>query len=77
MAPLTELLTLEMLVYRISNKCQTALGNIVSSPDAKCLNPEGLVAIALQNANTSLIDPINTWLVGLCAQPACSNATRK
>lgn len=25
--------------------------------------------------NTSLVDPINSWLTGLCAQPACNNAT--
>jgi hypothetical protein len=59
----------------ISSKCQTAFQNILSSTDAQCLNPSALISIALQSSNSSIIDPINTWLVGLCSQPACNNDT--
>jgi len=60
----------------ISSNCSTTLENILASPDATCLNPSGLVtAVAGANSSSSVISPINTWLTGLCAQPACSNST--
>lgn len=60
----------------ISSNCTTTLENILASPDASCLNPSGLVAaIAGANTSTSVIAPLNSWLTGLCAQPACSNST--
>jgi len=59
----------------ISIQCQTAVQSILASPDAQCLNPSALVSIFLQNSSTSVIAPVNTWLVGLCARGACSNAT--
>ncbi|KAF7983310.1 hypothetical protein HWV62_22990 [Athelia sp. TMB] len=60
----------------LSSNCTTTLENILASPDAACLNPSGLVAaVAGANANTSVITPLNSWLTGLCAQPACSNST--
>ena len=29
----------------------------------------------MANSNASLVGPVNTWLTGLCSQPACNNAT--
>ncbi|KAG6861236.1 hypothetical protein C0995_002358 [Termitomyces sp. Mi166 len=36
--------------------------------------PSPLVAI-LANPSASIVDPVNSWLAGLCAAPACSNTT--
>jgi len=59
----------------ISSGCKTSLTNILASPDASCLNPSALISLATAGNDTSVVDPINNWLNGLCAQPACSNAT--
>lgn len=59
----------------LSSSCQSTLTSIVISPASSCLNAQGLVAIATTSANASLIGPLNSWLSGMCGQPACSNTT--
>lgn len=60
----------------LSDSCQSALSGIVTNADtANCLNPSALISIALNGGNTSVIQPIDTWLTGLCAQAPCTNAT--
>jgi len=62
----------------ISAGCQTALTNVLVASDTSCINPTGLVAVVAGVSNSSsasLVDPLNTWLTGLCSQPLCSNAT--
>jgi len=57
----------------LSAQCQSALEEIVVSPEAQCLNPAGLVPIFLADPSTSLIGPIQTWLTGLCSEGPCTN----
>jgi hypothetical protein len=59
----------------ITPQCKTALTNVIASPDAACLDGSALLSLVIQGNNASIIDPINTWLTGLCAQPQCSNDT--
>ncbi|KAI0743865.1 hypothetical protein C8Q80DRAFT_1272496 [Daedaleopsis nitida] len=60
----------------LSDTCQTALGNIVASPDASCLNAQSLVGLVVSSsssANSSVIPSIDTWLKGMCSKAVCSN----
>jgi hypothetical protein len=59
---------------QISPGCQTTLATVVASPDAACLNPTALELIALAQDNTSVVEPVNNWLNGLCSRDACTNA---
>jgi hypothetical protein len=59
----------------LSAQCTAALTNILASPDAACLNPNGLLGIALTPQDMSIIPNVNSWLTGFCAVPACTNAS--
>ncbi|KAI0940592.1 hypothetical protein AcW1_003748 [Taiwanofungus camphoratus] len=59
----------------LSSQCQATLAQLVTSPETKCLNAQSLVGIVVSGSNTSVISPVNSWLTGLCAQPACTNET--
>lgn len=61
--------------FNISNECQSTLTTLATSSDGACLNLAGLLPLALAGSNTSLVDPINTWLGGLCSVDACNNDT--
>lgn len=61
------------MCHRLSSQCQSTLATLVLSPQASCLNAQALVGLLLSGSNTSVVGPINNWLTGLCAQPACSN----
>ncbi|GLB40671.1 hypothetical protein LshimejAT787_0805420 [Lyophyllum shimeji] len=59
----------------LSQACTNTLVSIASNPDVSaCLNPSALLTIATDTSK-SIVDPINNWLTGLCAAPACSNNT--
>ncbi|KAG5353145.1 hypothetical protein C0989_009989 [Termitomyces sp. Mn162] len=59
----------------LSSSCQAALTTIATSPDVNaCLVLTPLIPI-LTNPSESIVDPVNSWLTGLCAAPACSNTT--
>lgn len=60
---------------RISSACQKSLTGIISSPDAACLNPTGLLPIFLGGSNTSIVPALNNWLAGFCSVAPCSNQT--
>ncbi|KAG2129840.1 uncharacterized protein EDB93DRAFT_1181653 [Suillus bovinus] len=60
----------------LSSQCQSALLNISASSTTACLNPSGLISLAITNSNSSSIIPgVNTWISGMCSQAACSNST--
>ncbi|KAL6308236.1 hypothetical protein BKA93DRAFT_605797 [Sparassis latifolia] len=59
----------------LSSQCQSTLASLVTSSDANCLDLSSLAGLIVTNSNTSVIGPVNNWLTGLCAQPACNNAT--
>ncbi|KAG0704515.1 hypothetical protein DFH29DRAFT_911661 [Suillus ampliporus] len=60
----------------LSSQCQSTLLNISASSSAACLNPSGLISLAITNSSsTSIIPGVNTWLSGMCSQSACSNST--
>lgn len=59
----------------LTSQCQATLTQIVLSSNAQCLNGQALVAVVTAGSSTSLVGPINNWLTGLCAQPACTNDT--
>ncbi|KAJ8456885.1 hypothetical protein ONZ45_g18539 [Pleurotus djamor] len=60
----------------LSESCQNALGGVVTNSDtANCLNPSALISIALNGGNTSVVQPIDNWLGGMCSAAPCSNAT--
>ncbi|KAL5524001.1 hypothetical protein ACEPAG_8174 [Sanghuangporus baumii] len=57
----------------LSSQCQSTLLTAASSSEASCLNVVGLASILTTPANSSLVQPINSWLSGACAQTPCSN----
>ncbi|KIJ49350.1 hypothetical protein M422DRAFT_224976 [Sphaerobolus stellatus SS14] len=60
----------------LSSDCQNALFAVAGNPAASsCLNVPGLIGIVTIEKNASAIEPLNTWLQGVCAADACSNAT--
>jgi len=60
----------------LSAGCLAALVNVAASPEAACIDASSLVTAASTLTNTtSIVDPINTWLTGLCGQSTCSNAS--
>ncbi|KAF9024844.1 hypothetical protein BDZ89DRAFT_954353, partial [Hymenopellis radicata] len=60
----------------LSSSCTTALGAVTANADANaCLSPSSLISLAVGSANTSIIDPINTWVTNVCTRGACSNDT--
>ncbi|KAI0812579.1 hypothetical protein BC629DRAFT_1436602 [Irpex lacteus] len=58
----------------ISTGCQTGLAGLALNSDTGCLNLQGLLGLVTVG-NSSIVDPVNTWLGGFCSQPACSNST--
>jgi len=60
----------------LSQQCQDTLTNSLANPDvSKCLNVFSAINIFTTTANTSIIQPVDTWLQGLCAASPCSNDT--
>jgi hypothetical protein len=56
----------------------TTLMNVGGKPDvAACLNPAALlpVLVGAGNGNDTIIAPVDTWVTGMCASPACSPDT--
>ena len=50
--------------------------NVASNPEiANCLAPNLLLPILIGAGNSadSVITPVDAWLTGMCAQPACSD----
>ncbi|KAK7692912.1 hypothetical protein QCA50_004550 [Cerrena zonata] len=62
-------------INSLSTQCQATLASLVVSSENACLNPTDLVSIVTAGANDSLVQPINNWLSGMCAQPQCTNQT--
>ncbi|TCD60966.1 hypothetical protein EIP91_009247 [Steccherinum ochraceum] len=62
-------------VFGLSSSCESTLASIVLAPSSACLNAQALIGVVTAPANSSLVDPINNWLTGMCAQPACTNDT--
>lgn len=59
----------------ISSQCSSTLVSVAGSPDSSCLNPNGIVQIALTSSNSSVIPAVDSWLTGLCALGPCSNSS--
>ncbi|KAI6046012.1 hypothetical protein EDC04DRAFT_1861055 [Pisolithus marmoratus] len=59
----------------ISSQCSSTLVSVAGSPDSSCLNPNGIVQIALTNPNSSVVPAVDSWLTGLCALGPCSNSS--
>ncbi|KAG1752936.1 hypothetical protein EDB19DRAFT_1670665 [Suillus lakei] len=59
----------------LSSQCQSALLNLTASSSTACLNPSGLISLAITGSSNSVISGVNTWMSGLCSQPACTNST--
>jgi len=57
----------------VSSGCKSAVLAVAASPEASCLNPSGLVQVFLQGTSSSIINPVDSWLKGLCALGPCSN----
>ncbi|KAI0344724.1 hypothetical protein BDW22DRAFT_1354871 [Trametopsis cervina] len=64
-----------VVAQSLSQGCEAGLAGLALNSDASCLNVQGLVGVLAAGDNTSLVDPINTWLGGFCSQPQCSNDT--
>lgn len=64
------------LIHRlsISSQCQTTLLGVAGSSDASCLNIAGLTPLLVASQNESLIEPVNNWLAGACAEDACTDS---
>ncbi|KAG6826791.1 hypothetical protein H0H92_014399 [Tricholoma furcatifolium] len=72
---LSAILSLAAAQITLSSSCESTLTEIAINPDANaCLVPTPLITL-LTNSNASVVQPINSWLTGLCAAPACSNST--
>ncbi|KAA1472850.1 hypothetical protein DENSPDRAFT_881574 [Dentipellis sp. KUC8613] len=59
----------------LSSSCQSALAGIAASSEGNCINAAGLIPLGLAGSDSSLVNPINSWLSGACSQAACSNDT--
>jgi len=60
----------------LSSQCSSALLAIAGSQQATCLDLALLAPLAVSNStSTSIIPTINSWLTGVCGQPACTNDT--
>jgi len=60
----------------LSQQCQDTLNNALANPDlSKCLNVFNAINIFTTAANTSIVQPVDTWLEGVCAASPCSNDT--
>jgi hypothetical protein len=60
----------------LSSQCSSTLLAIAGSQQATCLDLALLAPLAVSNtSSTSIIPAVNTWLTGVCGQPACTNAT--
>ncbi|KAH8108087.1 hypothetical protein BXZ70DRAFT_1015307 [Cristinia sonorae] len=59
----------------LSDQCKATLTSVVITPSSSCLNAQALVALVTASSDASLVGPIDNWLTGLCAKPACSNDT--
>jgi len=60
----------------LSQQCQDTLNNALANPDlSKCLNIFNAINIFSTTANTSVIQPVDSWLQGVCAASPCSNDT--
>jgi len=60
-------------IPNVSQKCSTALGNVLVSPQAACLNAGSLVNLAI-SPNSSIVSVIDSWAQGMCNVPACATA---
>ena len=75
-SPLSFSISLNNSSYSISQQCLTALGQVAANADASsCLNIPAFVQILNTPAASSIVQPYNTWLSGLCGRPICSDAT--
>ncbi|KAE9411339.1 hypothetical protein BT96DRAFT_1028684 [Gymnopus androsaceus JB14] len=59
----------------LSSQCTTGLAQIATNSTSACLSPTSLISLFTASSNTSIVQPINTWLSSVCGVPACSNAT--
>ncbi|TFK73967.1 hypothetical protein BDN72DRAFT_875452 [Pluteus cervinus] len=64
------------LVYAVSfsSGCTSTLTSVVADPNSACLDPGDLVPLFL-GSNSSIVQPLDTWIKTLCTLPACSNDT--
>lgn len=60
-------------ISNVSPQCQNTIIAVAASPQAECLNPNGLLQVFLQGTSNSVVTPIDNWLKGLCAEGPCSN----
>jgi len=60
-------------IPNVSKGCSDALGNVLISPQAACLNAGSLVNLAL-SPNSSIVSVIDTWAQGMCNVPACAQS---
>ncbi len=75
-SPLSFSISLNNSSYSISQQCLTALGQVAANADAStCLNIPALAQIISTPSTSSIVQPYNTWLSGLCGRPICSDAT--
>ncbi|GAA5910137.1 uncharacterized protein JCM6883_000566 [Sporobolomyces salmoneus] len=58
----------------ISSNCQSAALTLLGSDFATCSNLQGLLGIATGGTSGSLVDPVNSWLSGLCDRGNCSES---
>ncbi|GAA5822233.1 hypothetical protein JCM5353_001540 [Sporobolomyces roseus] len=56
----------------ISSNCQQAALTLLGSEFAQCSDLSGLLGVA--TASGSIVEPINSWLGGLCTQGNCSDS---
>ncbi|KAK0225970.1 hypothetical protein IW262DRAFT_1359021 [Armillaria fumosa] len=65
------------LVIRLglSTGCVAALSAVSADPEASiCLSLSTLIPL-FGNGNTSIVDPVNTWVSNVCSVGPCSNDT--
>lgn len=56
----------------LSSSCIATLTTLVAAPEFACLNAQALLPLA-SSSSQSIVGPVNQWLQGMCAQPACTN----
>jgi len=60
-------------IPNVSSQCSNAVGDILASPQASCLNAGALLNLAI-SPNTSIVSSIDSWAQGMCTVSACSSS---
>ena len=60
--------------FDVSEQCASAFLKISSGENSECLNLSALLGV-FTNRDQSIVNPVNTWIEGICTTDRCSDDT--